>query len=172
MMPPNLTSPQNRPVRRVNLLDAFDNYLNWIVCWVFLSAINLAMEAATFLVDNDLGQKLQGWAKFPTRLGGLAILGAVILFLWRRRQAGWKRVDRNSFFDGSTMENLKRAGFAAFLVAMPTVVVLDIVTNRTSLPADFFIKLPGVALTATFSLTFFFLNRAARGPDDDAEVLP
>jgi hypothetical protein len=39
------------------------------------------------------------------------------------------------------------------------VAILDVITNDTQLPADFFIKLPGLSLTAVFSISFFWFNR-------------
>ena len=35
----------------------------------------------------------------------------------------------------------------------------DVITNDTQLPADFFIKLPGLSLSAGFSISFFLFNR-------------
>lgn len=172
LMPPIApTNSKTASLRRVSLPDAFDDYINWIIFWLLLSAINLSMEAGAYLVGEDLGQWLHAWAQFPSRAGGGVILVAVALFLWRRRQAGWRRVDRRAFLDSSTMDNLKRSAFVTFLVTLPTVVLLDIVTNHTTLPADFFIKLPGIALTATFSLCFFFLNRNPADELDEEEAV-
>ena len=39
------------------LSEAFDSYMNWIVLFVFLTALNLAMEALAYLVNASAGSE-------------------------------------------------------------------------------------------------------------------
>ena len=157
-------------VNKTNFYEAFDDYLNWIVLWFLTAAINLGMEAGAFLLSEEIGQQIHAWAQWPMRIGTLLLFVALFVFIRRRWRSGWSRGDR-IFMDGFTVNAVKRAGFAAFCVTVPTVVFLDIVTNDTTLPADFFIKLPGFTLTATFSLAYFYLNRDTREESDDKEAV-
>lgn len=153
-----------------SLADAFDDYVNWVVLWMFLTSINLAMEASAFLLSKEVGRQVRAWAHLPTRAGIVILFVAIFLYARRRWKAGWKCGDC-AFMDGYTMDIVKRSAVVAFLVTLMSVALLDNVTNNTELPADFYIKLPGVTLTATFSLCFFFWNRSPRGGAEE-EVLP
>lgn len=150
------------------LADAFDDYVHWLVLWVLLSALNLALEAATYLFEGDTGTLLRDLALIPSWLGLPVILVGLFVFLRARRRAG-RTIGRADLVDSYVVEALKRAALVAFLVTLPTIVLLDVATNHTSLPADFFIKLPGVALTASFGITFLIVSMS--GPRDDLDEL-
>ena len=146
----------------MSFADAFDNYVGWLVLWLFLSSINLAMEAGAYLLSTEMGAKVHAWAQLPSRLGGVVLFVAIIVFVRRRRHAK-TQTSHLEFLNGYTMDILKRAALVSFFITLPTVVLLDIVTNHTQLPADFFIKIPSFLLAASFSLSFFFWNRSVRG---------
>lgn len=139
------------------LADVFDSYVNWIVFSVFLMAVNLAMEATAYLVNEAAGEALRSWAQWPARGSGIAVAIAVIIWLRRPRHKKQKR-DQRALLDGYVAETAKRSAFIAFFLTVCLVAILDVVTNNTQLPADFFIKLPGLSLTAEFSISFFLFN--------------
>jgi hypothetical protein len=61
--------------------------------------------------------------------------------------------------------------FLAFILTLALVAVLDVVTNDTQLPADFFIKLPGLSLAAAFSVSYFlFAVRDAAEASGDGQT--
>ena len=68
------------------------------------------------------------------------------------------------------METARQSALVAFVVTVIIVAVLDNRAAETDLPPDFFIKLPGFALLAAFSLSFFYLNRATDGGEIDRET--
>jgi len=139
------------------LADAFDSYVNWLVLFVFLTSVNLVMEAGAYLVHAAAGEELRAWALWPARGGTVALAVAMItwfrLLRHKRQQPG-----RRAFLDEYVTETIKRSAFVAFCLTFFLVGILDVVTNHTQLPADFFIKLPGVSLSAGFSISFFLFN--------------
>ena len=140
-----------------NLADVFDSYVNWLVFSVFLMAVNLAMEASAYLVDEAAGEALHTWAQWPARGSGIAVAIALIIWLRRPRHKRQKR-DQRALLDGYVAETAKRSAFIAFFLTLCLVAIIDVVTNNTHLPADFFIKLPALSLTAEFSISFFLFN--------------
>jgi hypothetical protein len=149
--------------------DAFDSYISWLVLFVFLTAINLAMEAMAYLVNDYAGEALRSWALWPSRVGLIAIVVAFVIWLPRVKKIRKQKGSR-AFFDEYVTAAILRSAFVAFLLTLCLVAILDVVTNDTQLPADFFIKLPGLSLTAGFSISFFLFNRnntAAQERDDD-----
>ena len=159
-MKPNIPiTRQDKSVIKMTLHDAWDDYISWLVLWLFLSSINLAMEASAYLLSEEVGRQVHAWAQLPSRAGGVVILISIFVFARRRQRAGWKPGDR-VFLDGYTMEVVKRSALVSFFVTLPLVVLLDVVTNHTMLPADFFIKLPAFSLAASFSICFFFWSRS------------
>ena len=139
------------------LAEVFDSYVNWLVFSVFLMAVNLAMEASAYLVNEAAGEVLHAWAQWPARSSGVVVAIALIIWLRLPRHKRQKR-DQRVLLDGYVAETAKRCAFIAFFLTLCLVAILDVVTNNTQLPADFFIKLPGLSLTAGFSIAFFLFN--------------
>jgi Na+/H+-translocating membrane pyrophosphatase len=139
------------------LADVFDSYVNWLVSSVFLMAVNLAMEAGAYLVNETASEALNAWAQWPARGSSIAIAVAVIIWL-RRPKPQRPKQDQRALLDAYVVETAKRAAFIAFILTLCLVAILDVITNDTQLPADFFIKLPGLSLTAGFSISFFLYN--------------
>ena len=139
------------------LADVFDSYVNWLVFAVFLMAVNLAMEATVYLVNETMGDALHAWAQWPARGSGIAVAIAVIIWLRLPRNKRQKRNQR-ALLDGYVVETAKRSAFIAFFLTLCLVAMLDVVTNSSQMPADFFIKLPGLSLSAEFSISFFLFN--------------
>lgn len=139
------------------LADAFDSYVNWIVLFFFLTAVNLALEAGAYLVNEAAGQKLNAWALWPARGGSIALVMAMVIWVRLLRHKRQQR-GRRAFLDEFVTEAIKRSASVAFFLTLCLVAILDVVTNNTQLPADFFIKLPGLSLTAGFSISFFLFN--------------
>lgn len=148
-----------------SLADAFDSYINWIVAFFLLTALNLAMEAGAYLSKPSLAVALRSWAHWPARVGSAVLLVAFILWAWRSRGRS-----RRTFLDGYAVEAIKRSALFGFLLTLGLVAILDVITNTSQLPADFYIKLPGLSLTAGFGLSFFLFNflDKARDPDEVA----
>ena len=69
--------------------------------------------------------------------------------------------------DEFVTETVKNSAFVAFFLTLFLVAILDIITNQTQLPADFFIKLPGISLTAGFSISYFIFNVKDRGQSSE-----
>ena len=139
------------------LADVFDSYVHWLVFSVFLMAVNLAMEASAYLVNEALGEALQAWAQWPARGSGIAVAIAVIIWLRLPRHKRQKR-DQRALLDGYVAETAKRSASIAFFLTLCLVAILDVAANDTQMSADFFIKLPGLSLTAGFSISFFLYN--------------
>ena len=127
-----------------SLADAFDDYVNWVVLWMFLTSINLAMEASAFLLSDEAGRQLRAWSRVPTHVGTVILFVAVFVFARRRWKSG-RKCGECAFMDGYTMENVKRSALVSFLITLMTVAMLDVAANHTELPADFFIKLSSCA---------------------------
>ncbi|MBI1358216.1 MAG: hypothetical protein GC160_28105 [Acidobacteria bacterium] len=147
-----------------SLASAFERYTNWIVLILFLFSVNLTMEAGAYLLDEGAGDRLRAWAQWPARAGLVLLVVAMILarpLKQRRREAG-----RRAFQDDFVTDALKRSASIAFLTTLCFVAFLDGAANHTDLPADFFIKLPGISLTAVFSLCYFALSFVAGRSND------
>lgn len=142
-------------MKNKNLADAFDSYVNWIVLALFLIAVNLAMEATAYLVNKSASEVLRNWAMWPSRGATVAIVVSIIWFSIKRRKS---EKDRFAFFNEYTFEIIKRSSFVAFLLTFLCMGILDVVVKTTQIPADFFIKLPGFLLAATFSFSYLIFN--------------
>lgn len=150
-----------------SISDAFESYVNWLVLSVFLMAVNLAMEAGAYLVNEGTGEGLRAWAQWPTRASTIAFFVAMVI--WGRRLRHQKKQQRRRFFlNEYVTETVKRSSFIAFFLTLVLVAILDGFTNSSQLPADFFIKLPGLSLTAGFSISFFLYN-FINAPDSSEE---
>lgn len=149
------------------LADVFDSYVNWIVLFVFLTAVNLAMEAGAYLVNDAAGGALRAWALWPARAAGLAVIVAVAVWLRLPKHKRQKR-DQRALLDGYVMDAIKRSAFIAFVLTFILVAFLDVAANHTRLPADFFVKLTGLSLSAAFSVSFFLSNffNGENSPED------
>ncbi len=139
------------------LADVFDSYVNWLVLFVFLTAVNLAMEAGAYLVDKTTGEALHTWAQWPSRGSLVAVVVAMVIWLRLPRHKRQKR-DQRALHDEYVTETVKRSAFIAFILTFGLVAFLDVAANHTQLPADYYIKLPGLSLSAGFSLSFFLYN--------------
>lgn len=144
-------------MKNKTLSNVFDSYVNWIVFSLFLMAVNLVMEASEYLVNDAVGAQLHAWAQWPARCSGIAVVVAVIIWLRLPRDKRKKRNQR-ALLDEFVTEVAKRAAFVAFFLTLVLVAILDVVANNSQLPADFFIKLLGLSLTAGFSISFFLIN--------------
>lgn len=147
--------------------DVFERYTNWIVLFIFLTAISQLMEASAYLIDNPLGETPSALSRWPTRAASLAVVMALVQgfrLSWRKRQ----RLDRRTFVDDYVFETIKRSAFIAFVVTFLLLAFLDVAANDTQLPADFFIKLPALSLGAAFSISYFaqVFSEATRSTDD------
>ena len=148
-----------------SLAETFDSYVNWLVLFVFLTAINLVMEASAYLVSGPVAAILQSWARWVTHAGTLTVIIAIIIW-FRRPKEQRKCRDQRVLLGGFVVDAARRAAFLSFFITFIVVALLDPITNHTQLPADFFIKLPGISLSAVFSISFFFFNRS-NGDDDE-----
>lgn len=147
--------------------DAFDSYINWIAAFFLLTALNLAMEAVAYILEPSSAEVLRWWAKWPARIGSAVLLVAFIL--WARRSRGRSR---QTFLDEYVMEAIKRSALFGFILTLFLVAILDVITNTSQLPADFYIKLPGFSLTAGFGLYFFVFNFVGDAQDLDEVAGP
>lgn len=147
--------------------EAFESYVNWIVFFFFLTSVNLAMEASAYLVNDSTAETLRAWAHWPAR-GGVVVMFIAMGTWFRhlRKKKGGQYC--RSYLNEYVTETIKRSSFVAFILTLVFVALLDNVTNNTVLPADFYIKLPGLSLTAGFSLSFFLYNYM-NNPDDSEE---
>jgi hypothetical protein len=148
-----------------SLAETFDSYVNWLVLFVFLTAVNLVMEASAFLVSEPLAEALRNWARWVTHAGTLTVIIAIIIW-FRRPKEQRKCRDQRALLGGFVVDAARRAAFLAFSITFIVVALLDGITNHTQLPADFFIKLPGISLSAVFSISFFLFTRN-KGDDDE-----
>jgi hypothetical protein len=155
---------------RSTLAEAFDRYVSWLVFSIFLMSINLLMEASTYLVEEPASSALWTWAQWPAR--GATITVAIAFLVWVRRWRKRTKSECRTFLDEYVTETAKRSAFIAFFATLCLVALLDGVTNHTQLPADFFIKLPGLSLTAVFSISFFVLNFRDATDSPDVESTP
>lgn len=148
------------------LADSFDSYVNWIVGFLFLSALNLAFEASTFLVNEAMGEGLEAFARWLAR--GSSVCLAIAMILWvrliRRKQL---RLEHRNFLDEFVTSAIQRSAMVAFLITLCLVAILDVVTNNSQLPADFYIKLPSFSLTAGFSISYYIFNRIGQNYSSD-----
>lgn len=147
------------------LAETFNNYVNWLALYLFLTAVNLTMEAGAYLVSDSTAELLRNLSIWPSRAGGIAIIVAVVTWLRVPREKRGYREQR-ALLGEYVWDAVKRASFLAFFITLCLVAILDVITNHTQLPADFFIKLPGISLTVVFSFAFFFFNRHSRGEED------
>ncbi len=147
-----------------SLANALERYTNWIVLIFFLFSVNLTMEAGAYLLDEGAGDRLHAWAQWPVRAGLVLFVVAMILARPLQRRRG--EVGRRGFQDDFVTDALKRSASIAFMTTLCFVAFLDGAANHTDLPADFFIKLPAISLTAVFSLCYFVLSFVAGRSDD------
>lgn len=143
---------------KIKLADEYETYMTWMALFFLLLSINLAMEAIALLVDEDAGRGIQFWAQVPQGIGFMTALIAAIKWDLRRRTAESKR-GKYSFRDEYVTEVRRRSALVAFVVTVLLVVLLDNITISWDLPVDFYIKLTGFCLLATFSVSFFFFLR-------------
>lgn len=144
-------------MKNKTLADVFDSYINWLVFSLFLMAVNLAMEVGAYFVNNTMGESLNAWAQWPARASAIAVVIAVFIWLRLPRNKRQKQHQR-VLLDGYVVELVKRSALIAFILTLCLVAMLDVAANDTQLSADLFIKLPGLLLTAAFSISFFLLN--------------
>jgi len=150
-----------------SIAETFDSYVNWLVLFSFLTAVNLIMEAGAYLVSAPVADALVSWAPWVTHAGTLTVIVALIIW-FRRPKADRSCRNQRALLSGFVVDAVRRASFISFIVTFIVVALLDDITNHSQLPADFFIKLPGISLAATFSISFFFFNRND-GDDDQGE---
>ena len=137
--------------------DAFDQFAQLIAISLFCMALNLFGEAIIYLVNEETSHILY---TFSHAAQFLQTVFLVMAFL--RLGVGKSRTIssyKQGFLDSYVVDSVKRAAMIACFMTLMVLAVLDIVTNTTMLPADFFIKIPSITLLAVFSLSFFFLNR-------------
>lgn len=152
------------------IADVFDSYVKWLVLFAFLSAINLAMEASAYLVDEAVAEALRTWSQWPARAAAVAVVVAMVIWVRLPRDKRSKRHQR-ALNDEYIMETVKRSAFVAFFLTLVLVAILDVVTNDTQLSADFFIKLPGLSLSAGFSISFFLFHARDHAGAETEEAL-
>lgn len=144
-------------IMATNLADLFDDYLSWIALFFLLVAINLAMEAGAYLLADSAAEQLRSLALWPARASSVVM--AIVAVLLIRVSIHKRRQNAPGALDGGYVtETVKRSATIACFLTLFLVGILDVVTNTSQLPADFFIKLPGVMLTAGYSIPFFLLN--------------
>jgi hypothetical protein len=151
--------------------DAFDRFATSTALFLFLWSISLAMEASAYLIDERIGQYLTDWARVPYGLGFLALLVAVIIYSRRRGPITRGNIARSPPHSYVT-DTINRSARMAFVVTLLLVAVLDYRADYSELPAGFFIKLPGFALLATYSVSYFFLNRSSTEDDSHEQEPP
>jgi len=140
-----------------SVADVFDSYINWLVLSIFLMALNLAFEATAYLTTEVTGSILVSLAQWLARGSTLVVVIAIIIWLRLPRESRRNRAS-GSFLDGFVTELVKRSAAISFFVTLCLVAVLDVITNKSLLPADFFVKLSALSLTAVFSISYFLFN--------------
>ena len=146
-----------------SLADIFDSYINWLVISIFLMALNLAFEAIAYLTPEATSNTLNALAQWLA-YGSLIALAVAAIIWFRLPRDRRRKQNRVALLDGFVVEIAKRSAAIAFFVTLCLVAVLDVVTNTSLLPADFFVKLLALSLTAVFSVSFFYFNSLSNRP--------
>lgn len=146
--------------------EAFDQFAQLFALSLFFMSLNLFTEAFMHLAGEETRNVLYTFSRITQFL-------QVLLFVvasWRLTKGveHTKSSYKQGFLDSYVAEAGKRAAGIAWFVTIILFAVLDIITNTTELPADFFIKIPFFTLLGVFSISFFLIIRD--GSDDEFDL--
>jgi hypothetical protein len=156
--------------------EIWERHLTWIVLWILLHAVAYSAGALAYLSDDGAARLLTAAAGVSFSLAlGVLLVGSMLALARQTRLVlslkGPKDMNRRLRWDGSGFvpDAVRSAATAAFYIATPGLVLLEVIARDTGLPADFFIK-SGLGLSlATFSMAFFVLTlRAARDEEPES----
>ena len=150
---------------RVYNPDAFDQFAQLMALSLFFLSLNLLIEAVMYLTNEETRVILYTFSRAAQVLANIFIVVAIL----RLGKGGDHALSsyKQGFLYSYVVDTVKRAAWIAWFATVILLAILDIVTNTSELPADFFIKIPSFTLLALFSISFFFMNRS--GSDNKLE---
>jgi len=150
---------------KASVAEQIDQMMQRVALSVFLVAIAYGLSTAVFLVDESTKNILDKTSQ---------ALGIVILIILLPRFLKFVALRRRSREacrepEGFVVEMFNQATGKAFQFTFLFLIALEFLSDTllVSMPGEFFVKLIITFTLAFFSLTFFFLNRAQAGAEDD-----
>lgn len=146
--------------------EAFDQFAKLIALSLFFQSLNLFAETLMYLSGEEMRDVLYTFAHIAQFLQMLLFVAACL-----RLAVGighTKSSYKQGLLDSYVVESAKRAAGIAGCLTVVLLAILDIITNTTELPADFFIKIPLFTLLGIFSISFFLMLR--EGSDDGSDM--